>query len=237
MKPKFLPLDETQANAYRDGRLSLVVVPVALHDFCESDTIGYAWAFRVKKNGLWCEMSNDRLLNSKYNPFGAPGDQLRLGSAWAVDKAWNDRLPSSFAHSCSYVWSTIQNRYSKNEFTELGKLRPSTQMPQLLRDRMPLVTIKSIECRRVHTITEDEAEDCGVPRDANYATHLNRPLDPMWCERCGGEGVHGALGHNMGMTEVDCCYCDTSAKLFRNYFNRKHKGAWDNNAWCWFVRW
>lgn len=98
------------------------------------------------------------------------------------------------------------------------KWKPSIHM--FRRDSRINLLVKDIRVERVQDISEGDADAEGIPENANSDTYSNRPLDPEWCPSCRGEGVHGALGANLGMTEVDCEDCDTSVKLFRNLWDR-----------------
>jgi hypothetical protein len=231
MKPKFLPLDETQATAYRDGRMSMVVVPLK-----EQPPKGY-------NRGAWYQApvygftKNDPPSSDWWKircPFGTPGDQLRLGSAWAVACDLDDCKPTdlheydgSGLHDCEPIdfWTAMRQYESYPEYgnwerelirSHYGKLRSSTQMPQWLRDRMPLVAIRSIECRRVQTIQESDIRRIGSIDCPTTGTYSN---------------CYGYYNGIKYMSNESWVY------VFRNYFNQKHKGAWDSNSWCWFVRW
>lgn len=81
---------------------------------------------------------------------------------------------------------------------------------------------------RVQDITEEDAAAEGVP-----------PLDtdgqgmaPEWCYEC-----RGTQFRMLGGDEVDCKYCDTLVKRFRNYWDHLNgkKLPWVRNPYCWVI--
>ena len=93
--------------------------------------------------------------------------------------------------------------------------------------------VKSVRVERLQDISEEDAKAEGV-RDQNE--------DPVWpknfslCPSCGGELVHGALGENLGYTEVDCSTCDTYKKRFKILWQSINgPESWEANWWVWVI--
>jgi len=86
--------------------------------------------------------------------------------------------------------------------------------------------VKRVWVERVQCISAEDAKAEGMPDD-------NFPCEWLKCLKCNGDGVHGALGYNMGVTEIDCCDCDTVQKQFRIVWNSIYTGSWDRNDWVW----
>lgn len=116
--------------------------------------------------------------------------------------------------------------------------RPSIFMPR----RSSRIREKATDVRfeYIQDISKQDAEEEGIPSGANDFDCPNRPIDPIFCSRCNGEGTHVALGDNLGVTEVDCEECDTSVKLFRNLWdsiNKERGWGWTLNKPVIVVKW
>lgn len=88
---------------------------------------------------------------------------------------------------------------------------------------------------RLPEITEEQALSECVPDDSDY------PISKVYCPRCRGEGLIGAVSSNLGYMEVDCPDCDTAIKRFKNLWNSTIKKSdldiygWDVNPWVWVI--
>ncbi len=112
------------------------------------------------------------------------------------------------------------------EWEFLGKWRPSIFMPRVA-SRITLC-ITDVRVERLQDITEADAKAEGVAADDDF------PCDDLPCPKCQGQGVHGALGANYGVTEIDCVECDTPVKRYRILWNSINgPGSWDANPWVW----
>jgi hypothetical protein len=115
-----------------------------------------------------------------------------------------------------------------------------TKIPSILAPKWASrikLTVTSVRVQRVQDITEEDARAEGIEDPAHderdrYADKPNRAL----CPKCGGCGVHMAVGGNLGVTEVDCNECDTYVKRFMNTWKSIY-GAdqWDANPWVWAI--
>lgn len=105
--------------------------------------------------------------------------------------------------------------------------KPSIFMPRK-HSRITL-EVTNVRVERLQDISESDAKAEGVPHylEGNIG-------EEVYCSRCRGNGVHGALGQNLGVIEVDCENCDTPVKIFRNLWdnlNEKRGFSWDSNPW------
>ena len=105
--------------------------------------------------------------------------------------------------------------------------KPSIFMPRWA-SRITL-EITDVRVERLQDISEADASSEGVHSDDDYPLASDCPV-------CRGNGVHGALGPNLGWTEVDCNSCDTPVKRFKNLWGSINgPGSWDENPWVWCI--
>jgi hypothetical protein len=110
---------------------------------------------------------------------------------------------------------------------------PSIHCPRGL-SRIDL-EITNIRVEHLNDISEGNAYAEGVISNDEYADRAGEE-NLFACPECQGYGVHPALGANLGMTEVDCTYCDTQKKRFRILWESLNgSGTWDANPWVWVV--
>ena len=111
--------------------------------------------------------------------------------------------------------------------------RPSIHMPK--EAARIFLKVKDVRVERLQEITEEQALSEGVPDDSDY------PISKVYCPRCRGEGLIGAIGANLGYMDVDCPDCDTAIKRFKNIWNSTIKKSdavrygWDANPWVWVM--
>ena len=108
------------------------------------------------------------------------------------------------------------------------RLRSPIHMPRWA-SRLTL-NVTDVRVQRVQEISEEDALAEGVePPETERYDH-----DWKICRKCGGTGLHGALGDRLGYVEVDCRDCDTCAKRYRALWdgiNAKRGFGWDANPW------
>ena len=111
--------------------------------------------------------------------------------------------------------------------------RPSIHMPK--EAARIWLKVKDVRVERLQDIAEEQALSEGVPDDLDY------PISKVYCPRCRGEGLIGTVGVSLGYMEVDCPYCDTAIKRFKNLWNSTIKKSdldrygWDANPWVWVI--
>lgn len=127
----------------------------------------------IKREGLNIIESDARYFNYLY---GRPGDQLILGTTWAVPKTYDDMKPTELSPGYGFgpqfkpipIWSYFDSDEKPEEF---GKLRPGRFLPGFLRDRMPKETLKIVRVEQVQDITDEEAILEGIfetPREPGF---------------------------------------------------------------------
>jgi hypothetical protein len=165
---------------------------------------------------LWCK-ETWHYVNHQHGPRGlevcigypADGDDLPNRPSIPVGEEWADRADA---------WPYRPRRH------------PSIHMPRWA-SRITL-EITGVRVERLQAISEADAKAEGVePPEAEREDH-----DWSICPTCGGTGLHGSLGDNLGYREVDCTDCDTHAKRYRHLWNAINgPGSWDANPWVWVV--
>lgn len=118
----------------------------------------------------------------------------------------------------------------KHERTWMHR-RPSIHMPK--EAARIFLKVKDVRVERLQEITEEQALAEGVPDDW--------PMDAVYCPRCHGYGLVGALSENLGFMEVDCKACEKAVTRFKNLWNSTIKKSdlefygWDANPWVWVI--
>jgi hypothetical protein len=164
-------------------------------------------------------------------PYGAPGDQLILGTTWSAPKEYDNLKPTELpvgylaglpvmttsgtgsAFNPIPIWSYFDSDEKHEGFV---KLRPGMFFPNKLRDRMPRETLKVVRAKRVQGITEEEAILEGIfetPRDPGF---------DCWS--------------TYGMREYYPTPRDAFRALWDSIFENKGYG-WDSNPWVWCLGW
>jgi len=137
----------------------------------------------------------------------------------------SDMTPTS---DLLYIADRLDSRWE-------SRFRHGMHMPRWA-SRLTL-EVTAVKIERVQDISEEDALAEGVPFGFDHhpiAEVYGEEEGRSYCETCGGWGVHGALGANLGVMEVDCADCDTAKKLFRalwNSINEKRGFGWDVNPW------
>jgi hypothetical protein len=156
-------------------------------------------------------------------PYGQPGDQLILGTTWAVWAEYDNLKPRDLPIG-SQIWSYFDSDEKPEGF---GKLRPGRFLPGFLRDRMPNETLKIVRAERVQNITEEDALLEGIIKldhgyfserpDAKYDSSL--PTARLAFANLINR-IHGGKNWNL-------------------YYNddKLEKPIWYKNPWVWCIGW
>ena len=163
-------------------------------------------------------------LKKKWNPPYHTDDILYVRETWGE------------GYQEGYIYKADDKLANLPEFKESSKLiyHPSIHMPK--EAARIWLKVKAVRVERLQEITEDHALSEGVPDDSDY------PISKVYCPRCLGEGLIGAVGSNLGYMEVDCPDCDTAIKRFKNLWNSTIKKSgldiygWDVNPWVWVIK-
>lgn len=146
-----------------------------------------------------------------------PGDVLWVRETWA-------EMPYGFVYRADC---------EEPEGWDLDdRWRPSIHMRKAA--ARVFLRVKSVRVERLKDITEDGALAEGVPDE--------RPMSPVYCPYCKGEGTVGALHPaSLGYMEVDCPRCAKATERFANLWNSTVKSAdlpaygWEANPWVWVI--
>jgi hypothetical protein len=145
-------------------------------------------------------------------PYGAPGDQLILGTTCAVWAEYDNWKPRDLPIG-SQIWSYFDSDEKPDGF---GRLRSGRFLPGFLRVRMPRVTLKIVRAERAQDITNDEAILEGIfetPREPGF---------DCW-------STHGMRD-----------YYPTPRDAFKAIWESINAGrgySWDSNPWVWVLGW
>lgn len=176
IKSTFITLDKHQADAFHDERLSMLFVPLK-----KQPPEGYdrgAW-YHAPIFGFTsgeCPASNWWKIKC---PFGQTGDGLVFGSEWATLSSYDRLKPRNIGFGAPISCAFFCDGGSDANLRWYGKPRPSIQMPQFIRDRMPRRAIKSIEVRRVNDICFSEVVKLGF---GTY-DHADMPEMQYWFDK------------------------------------------------------
>lgn len=142
------------------------------------------------------------------------------GVGYPADDAW---LPIQSTTEAAERWGALFYYRGRGK-GRIGNPVPSIHMPRWA-SRLTL-TVTAVRVERLQAISEQDAAAEGVePPAAEREDH-----DWSICPKCGGTGLHGALGHSLGVMEVDCVECATSRQRFRHLWSHLHgEDAWDAN--------
>jgi hypothetical protein len=214
MKTTYVTFKREMARAYAEGRKRMTrrvikYIP-ALGD-------PKTWCHKIGSGKFWIAVGNYR----KYCPYGQPGDQIILGTTWAVYCGFDHLKPSELPKDVIIdgvlqpipIWSYFDSEEKPEGF---GKLRPGRFLPGFLRDRMPRETLKIVRAERVQDITNEEAILEGIfetPRDPGF---------DCWS--------------TYGMRD----YYPMPRDAFRALWDRINAGrglSWDSNPWVWVLGW
>ena len=215
MKKTYVTFKQEMARAYAEGRKRMTrrvikYIP-ALGD-------PKNWCHKIGSGKFWIAVGNYR----KYCPYGQPGDQLILGTTWAVPREFDHLKPTELPFAVDGLlngimpipmWSYFD---SDEKPVGFGKLRPGRFLPSKFRHRMPRETLKIVRAERVQDITNEEAILEGIfetPREPGFdcwSTHGMRDYYP---------------------TPRD------AFKALWDSINADRGFSWASNSWNWALGW
>jgi len=163
-----------------------------------------------------------------FRPAYLVGDRLWVREEWSIHAAFDGiRACDVKAGSMLYTRADGVWHHSPEDGNKVGRRRASMHMPRKL-SRITL-TVTDVLVERLQSISEADAFAEGVPEALE-----GNDGDEIYCQTCKGFGVHAALGHGLGVTEVDCRDCATATQRYANLWNslRPREGErWQDNPW------
>ncbi len=151
-----------------------------------------------------------------------PGDILWVRETWYLETHYG-------AHS--YVYRASSPDYPVDVGVGQHGWRPSIFMPKAA--ARIFLQVADVRVERVQEITDDDALNEGIPDNGWF------PMDKVYCPRCQGEGLIGALDpDSLGFMEIDCPDCIRPSQRFANLWNNlnaKRGYGWDKNPWVWVI--
>ena len=174
-------------------------------------------------------------ISDKKCPYGVVGDRLWVRETWYYEEHMHDStaggpdLPGGL-YSHRLVYKADCPDYPVNVGVGQHGWSPSIFMPRWA-SRITL-EITDVHVERLQDITEEDAEKEGMPNEY--------PIEPVYCPVCHGGGTFGTNDRRtLGHIDIDCPYCDTASKKFKNLWgsiNGKKQGkTWEDNPWVWVV--
>jgi hypothetical protein len=209
---KYLTFTREMARSYAEGRKRMTRRVIK-----HIPTLGDPkhWCHKIGSGTFWTAVGNYR----KYCPYGAPGDQLILGTTWAVPKFYDACKPTELMIEEFIdlrpipIWSYFDSDEKPDGF---GKLRPGRFLPGFLRGRMPRETLRIVRVERMQDIT-----NYGAIREGIFETPREPGFD-CW-------STHGMRD-----------YYPTPRDAFKALWESINAGrgySWDSNPWVWVLGW
>ena len=100
-------------------------------------------------------------------------------------------------------------------------------------------TIQMLPIEYLSSHPQNPRKDLGDLQELTESIRENGwfPMDKVYCPRCQGEGLIGALDpDSLGFMEIDCPDCIRPSQRFANLWNNlnaKRGYGWDKNPWVW----
>jgi hypothetical protein len=219
---KYLTFTREMARAYAEGRKRMTRRVLKVRK--QGGKMGHPEPpWQVEEDGklYYQDEYGDYHPAEDFCPYGKPGDQIILGTTWAVPKTYDDMKPTELSPGYGFgpqfkpipIWSYFDSDEKPEGF---GKLRPGRFLPGFLRDRMPRETLKIIRAERVQDITNEEAIREGI---------FETPREP---------------GFNCWSTYGILDLYPTPREAFKALWESINAGrgySWDSNPWVWVLGW
>lgn len=163
-------------------------------------------------------------LSGPYRLPYAVGSRLWVREAWRTEVALDGRRPSELDGQPIQYEADGARDFNDGWF--VGRYRHARFMPRWA-SRLTLI-VADVQVQRLQDISEEDAIAEGVEPVSGDRDERDWSICPM----CGGTGLHGALGQNLGFMEVDCRECDTHIKRYRHLWDHINgPGACEANPW------
>lgn len=190
------------------------------------------YAFRDKHNGV------QTLVRCRN---GQPGNQLWVRETFMdLQGTGVEHRPDPYGPLSRYAYQadTPPGSHGDEARKEYGlRWKPSIHMPRAA-CRITL-EITGVRVERLQDISEADAkaEGCERLHDDEPGYVFRGYHDWHVCPKCGGTGLHDALGPNGGVIfDVDCTECDTYVKRYRHLWESINgQKSWDLNPWVWVL--
>lgn len=202
-------------KAILEGKKTQTRRVVKLREFQRTETRGYDWTFRDRR-ALWNDYTTDRLVTSKHNPYGAPGDKLWVREAWSHDAPDLDACRSAL-DCCSIPGYGPYYRATEVAPDTLRWISPLF-MPRWA-SRITL-EITDVRVQRLQEISEDDARAEGVEPYTPPHGHISPE------QRVPGPGFDRC---RLGDQPHRLPFADLWDRI-----NGKH-APWGSNPWVWCV--
>jgi hypothetical protein len=150
---KYITFKREMARAYAEGRKKMTRRVLKVRK--QGGKMGHPEPpWQVEEDGklYYQDEYGDYHPAEDFCPYGKPGDQLILGTTWAVWAEYDSWKPSDLPIG-SQIWSYFDSDEKPEGF---GKLRPALFLPNKLRDRMPRETLRIVRVERVQDITVED---------------------------------------------------------------------------------
>ena len=240
MKTTYVTFKQEMARAYAEGRKRMTRRVIKWPKWIQDCDYSFSMIAEiinsndyrgVVKRG-WCGVTEHQYRF----PYGAPGDQLILGTTWATLEKYDNRKPSDLPTEEMQpstpgsvirwdpipLWSYFDSDEKPDGF---GKLRPGRFLPGFLRDRMPRETLKIVRAERVQDITEEDAISEGIDIECEQYHIAQNIMDNL--------GVVDGASHSVerGSPEISVF------KTLWDSINADRSYEWGSNPWVWVLGW
>jgi hypothetical protein len=225
---KYLTFKREMARAYADGRKRMTRRVLKVRK--QGGKMGHPEPpWQVEEDGklYYQDEYGDYHPADDFCPYGQPGDQLILGTTWAVPREFDHLKPSELPFSVNGllngvmpipIWSYFESYFDSDEKPDwFGKLRPGRFLPSKFRNRMPRETLKIVRAERVQDITNEEAILEGIfetPREPGF---------DCWS--------------TYGMRDYYPTPRDAFRALWDSINDKRHGCSYSENPWIFVIGW